>query len=148
MKVILSEDVKGQGKKGELVTVSDRYARNYLLPRGLAVMANSENMNILKSKEAAKADQLRRELEAAKALAAKIGGLTVKVTAKGGQSGKLFGSVTSKEISEALKAQHKMDLDKKKIVLEDDIKSFGTFEVEAKIYKDVSAKFYVLVTEA
>ncbi len=147
MKVILSADVKGQGKKGQLVEVADGYGRNYLIPRGLAVAANSENMNVLKAAEAAKAQKLQRQREEAAALAGKLSGVTVKLQAKGGQSGKLFGSVTAKEVAEAVQSQFGMELDKKKIAI-DDIKSFGSFEAEAKIFPEISAKFFVLVTEA
>ncbi|MBC8536612.1 50S ribosomal protein L9 [Feifania hominis] len=146
MKVILQADLKGTGKKGELITVSDGYARNYLFPRKLAVEANKENMTVYTAQEAAKARRLAEERKAAEALAAELSGVTVKVSAKGGASGKLFGSITTKEIAEALKAQKGIELDKKKIVT-DDIKTFGTVEVEAKIYPEVSAKFYVAVSQ-
>lgn len=146
MKVILQEDVKGQGKKGQLINVSDGYARNFLLPRKLAIEANSENMNVLKSKQAALEHKIETEKAAAKELAASLSGKTVKVVAKGGEQGKLFGSVTAKEIAEELLKQFKLSVDKRKIELTDDIKAFGTFEAEAKIYPEISAKFFVLVT--
>ena len=129
MKVILSADVKGQGKKGEMIEVSEGYARNYLLPRNLAVKATADNMNAMKLKEQAKKSQMEREKEQAKAYAKQLGASVVKVRAKGGENGKLFGSVTSKEISEALKEHHGITLEKNRIVLEENIKSFGSYEV-------------------
>jgi large subunit ribosomal protein L9 len=146
MKVILQADVKGQGKKGQLINASDGYARNFLLPRKLAIEANNENMNVLKSKQAAIEHKLETEKAAAKELAAALTGKTVKVIAHGGEQGKLFGSVTAKEIAEELNKQFNLSLDKRKIELTDDIKTFGTFEAEAKIYQDITAKFFVLVT--
>ncbi len=146
MKVILNADVKGQGKKGQLCEVSDGYARNFLLPRGLAKEASSANLNDMKTKNAADEYRLKVEREEAQALAKSLEGKTVKVTAKGGENGKLFGSVTSKDIAEALKNQHKISIDKKKLVCED-IKAFGNYAVLAKIYHDISANFYVTVSE-
>ena len=145
MKVILQADVKGHGKKGQLVEVSDGYARNFLLPKKLAVEANTTNLNLMKSQEQAKLFKIETEKKEAKAVAEKLKGKTIKIAAKGGEQGKLFGSVTSKEISEEIKKQLSLDVDKKKIVLNDDIKQFGTVEVEAKIYPEISAKFFVLV---
>ena len=148
MKVILSEDVKGQGKKGEMVEVSEGYARNYLLPRNLAIKATADNMNALKLKEQAKKAQIEREKEQAKAYAKQLGASVVKVRAKGGENGKLFGSVTSKEISEALKEQHGITLEKNRIVLEENIKSFGSYEVKCKLGYEVSGTIHLLVLEA
>ena len=147
MKVILSADVKGQGKKGEMIEVSEGYARNYLLPRNLAVKATADNMNALKLKEQAKKAQMEREKEQAKAYAKQLGASVVKVRAKGGENGKLFGSVTSKEISEALKEQHGITLEKNRIVLEEIIKSFGSYEVKCKLGYEISGTIHVLVIE-
>ena len=147
MKVILSADVKDQGKKGEMIEVSEGYARNYLLPRNLAVKATADNMNALKLKEQAKKAQMEREKEQAKAYAKQLGASVVKVRAKGGENGKLFGSVTSKEISEALKEQHGITLEKNRIVLEENIKSFGSYEVKCKLGYEISGTIHVLVIE-
>ena len=147
MKVIFNVDVKGQGKKGEMIEVSEGYARNYLLPRQLAVKATADNMNALKLKEQAKKAQFEREKEQAKAYAKQLGASVVKVKAKGGENGKLFGSVTSKEISEALKEQHNITLEKNRIVLEENIKSFGSYEVKCKLGYEISGTIHVLVIE-
>ncbi len=147
MKVILSADVKGQGKKGEMIEVSEGYARNYLLPRNLAVKATADNMNALKLKEQAKKAQMEREKEQARAYAKQLGASVVKVRAKGGENGKLFGSVTSKEISEALKEQHGITLEKNRIVLEENIKSFGSYDVKCKLGYEISGTIHVLVIE-
>ncbi len=146
MKVILQADVKGQGKKGQLINVSDGYARNFLLPKGLAVEANSENLNVMKTKDAAEQHRLALEKAAAQELAGKLSGKTVKLTAKAGANGKFFGSVTSKEIAEAVHAQLSLEINKKKISAPE-IKAFGTYEADAKIYTDISAKFFITVLE-
>lgn len=147
MKVILKADVKNLGKKGELVNTSDGYARNFLFPKGLAVEANATAMNDFNNKESAKKFHKAEEIKAAKEDAAKLDGKTVKVTAKAGANGKLFGSVTGKDISLAIKAQLGIDVDKRKISVAD-IKQFGTYEAELKIYHGISAKISVQVTEA
>jgi len=147
MKVILNADVKGQGKKGEMVEVSEGYARNYLLPRNLAVKATADNMNALKQKEQARKAQIEREKEQAKEYAKQLGASVVKVRAKGGENGKLFGSVTSKEIAEALKEQHGIVLEKNRIVLEENIKSFGSYDVKCKLGHEISGTIHVLVIE-
>ncbi len=147
MKVILNADVKGQGKKGEMVEVSEGYARNYLLPRNLAVKATADNMNALKQKEQARKAQIEREKEQAKEYAKQLGASVVKVRAKGGENGKLFGSVTSKEIAEALKEQHGISLEKNRIVLEENIKSFGSYDVKCKLGYEISGTIHVLVIE-
>lgn len=147
MKVILKADVKNLGKKGELVNTSDGYARNFLFPKGLAVEANATAMNDFNNKESAKKFHKAEEIKAAKEDAAKLAGKIVKVTAKAGANGKLFGSVTGKDISLAIKAQLGIDVDKRKISVAD-IKQFGTYEVELKIYQGISAKISVQVTEA
>lgn len=147
MKVILNQDVKGQGKKGQLVEVSDGYARNFLLPRKLAKEATNENINVMKGKAASEEHRKQVELEQAQADAAKIGEITVNLTAKAGENGKLFGSITSKDVAEALKNQHHIKIDKKKFVLPDGIKTLGTTNVEIKVYTGVNATLKVKVTE-
>lgn len=145
MKVILKTDVKGSGKAGMLVNVSDGYAKNYLLPRGMAVEADKKAMNELHNKE--QAEKHRKDMEKAEAekTAKALEGKTVKIFAKAGENGKLFGSVTAKEIVQALKEQLSVNIDKRKIILQDDIKTYGVIQVEAKPYTGVSATFYVAV---
>lgn len=145
MKVILNQDVKGQGKKGDMVEVSDGYARNFLLPRKLAKEATKENINVMQGQKNSAEYRKKVELEEANAVKEKIESVTVKIKAKAGENGKLFGSVTSKDIAEELKMQHHVKLDKKKIVLPDGIKSLGTTEVEIKVYQGVTAKLKVAV---
>ena len=146
MKVILKQDVKGLGKKGELVNVSDGYAKNYLVPRKIAAFADAAAMNELKNREASKAYQLAQEKANAEKAAELLDGKTVKVSAKAGANGKLFGSVTSKEISEKIKETYDVDIDKKKIIT-DDIRNYGTYECTLKIYSGITAKIYVVVGE-
>ena len=147
MKVILNEDVKGQGKKGEMIEVSEGYARNYLLPRNLAVKATADNLNALKLKEQAKKAQIEREKEQARAYAKQLGAAIVKVRAKGGGSGKLFGSVTSKEVADALKEQFGIELEKNRILMEENVKSFGSYELRCKLGYEVSGTIHLLVVE-
>ncbi len=147
MKVILTQDVKGTGKKGELVEVADGYAQNFLIKRGVAIPANKQAMGEMKSKEAAKQHKIELEKQAANETAQKLEGKTVKLTAKAGANGKLFGSVTSKEIAEAIEAQMGAAVDKKKITLSSEIKAFGTYNIEIKLYQGISAKMFVTVTE-
>ena len=147
MKVILTQDVKGTGKKGELVEVADGYAQNFLIKRGVAIPANKQAMGEMKSKEAAKQHKIELEKQAANETAQKLEGKTVKLTAKAGANGKLFGSVTSKEIAEAIEAQMGAAVDKKKITLSSEIKAFGTYNIEIKLYQGISAKIFVTVTE-
>ncbi len=147
MKVILKQDVKGLGKKGELVNASDGYARNFLFPKGLAIEANASAMNDFNNKEQAKKFHKQEEIKAAEADAAKLEGKTFKVNARAGANGKLFGSVTSKDIAEQIKKDLNLDVDKRKISVED-IKQFGTYEAEIKVYQGISAKIFVQVTEA
>ena len=135
MKVILQQDVKSLGKKGDLVNASDGYARNFLFPKGLAIEANSSAMNDFNNKEAAKAD------------ADKLDGKTFKLKAKAGANGKLFGSVTSKDVSKQIKEELGIDVDKSKIVMPD-VKAFGTVQAEIKVYQGISAKIFVQVSEA
>ena len=147
MKVIFNTDVKGQGKKGELKEVSQGYARNYLIPRGLASEATVDNINALKLKEKAKAAQIAKEKAQAEEYAKRLGGVQVTVRAKAGNGGKLFGAVTSEAISKALKEQHDMDIEKNKIVQAEPIKSFGSYTVKAKLGYEVSGNINVLVVE-
>ncbi|HHX72045.1 MAG TPA: 50S ribosomal protein L9 [Clostridiales bacterium] len=147
MKVILQQDVKGHGKEGELVEVADGYARNYLLPRKLAVEANAANLNEMKTQAAARAHRAAQALAEAKEAAAKLANCTVKIAAKSGQNGRLFGAVTSKEISEALMAQHGVEINKNKLVLPEPIKSFGQYTIKAKLHSEVAADIKVAVGE-
>ena len=146
MKVVLVQDVKGLGKKGELVNTSDGYARNFLFPRKLAMEANAQAMSELKNREAAEKHRIDTEIAAAKANAAKLEGKTVKLSAKGGANGKLFGSVTSKDVATVISKEYGLTLDKRKVVVED-IKAFGTYPVEVKLYNGISASMYVAVQE-
>ena len=148
MKVILLENVKGQGKKGEMVNVSDGYARNFLLPKKLAMEATADAINAKKIADDAAKRRHDLEKQAAVELAGKLAEMPVKIAAKAGNGGKLFGSVTTKEISEALKAQYKIDIPKAKLTLDEPIKTFGTFEVKAKLFTEVNGVLKVVVTEA
>lgn len=148
MKVILQQDVRDHGKKGQLVEVSDGYARNFLIPRKLAVPATPENINNLKIQEAARQKKLEAEKAEARAIAEKLESLVVKVRAKAGSAGKLFGAVTSKEISEALQEQHGIIIEKNKIVLDEHIKTFGSYDVKCKLGFEISGVIHVIVTEA
>ena len=147
MKVIFNVDVRGQGKKGEMKEVSDGYARNYLLPRKLATEATADNINALKLKEKARAAQMAKEKAQAEENAKKLSGVQVIIRAKAGSGGKLFGAVTSQEISKALKEQFDIDIEKNKIVQADPIKTFGAFTVKAKLGYEVSGTINLLVVE-
>jgi len=147
MKVILLQDVKGHGRKGDVVNASDGYARNYLLPNNLAIEATSKNLSDLNNKKAAENKRKEKELEEARKLADTISKLEVVVKAKCGDNGKLFGSVTNKEIADTLKAKHNINIDKKKIVLPEPIRSLGAFQLEVKVYPEVAAKLSVKVEE-
>ena len=147
MKVVLKQDVKGVGKKDQMVEVSDGYGRNFLLPRKLAVEASASAMNDVKNKEAAKQHHAEVELAEAKAAAAKIDGKSVVLHAKAGQGGRLFGAVTAKDIAEAVEKQLGQKLDKRKFVLPGDIKTYGRYNVDVKIYPNVTAKITVGVEE-
>ena len=147
MKVILQQDVKGQGKKGQLVDVSDGYARNFLLPKKLAVPATAENVNTMKQQEKARQAQMAAEKAEAQALAEKLKSIQVKLTAKAGEGGRLFGAVTSKEIAEALSAQHGLNIAKTKLVLDEPIKSCGGYQIKAKLGYEVVGTVSVMVTE-
>ena len=147
MKVILQQDIKGQGKKGQMVEVSEGYARNFLLPRKLAIAATADAINTMNLKEKARRAEEARQKAEAEATAEKLKECMVKLTARAGSGGKLFGAVTTKEISEGLKAQFDVDIPKQKLVLDDPIKSFGSYEVKAKLGFEVTGTVYVSVYE-
>lgn len=147
MKVILNADIRGQGKKGELKEVSDGYARNYLLPRGLASEATADHLNAMRLKEKARQAQLAKEKAQAEEDARRLDGVVVRLTARAGQGGRLFGAVTSQEISDALLSQHGIAIEKNKIVQAEPIKQFGSFEVKAKLGFEVTGAIHLLVTE-
>ena len=148
MKVILQQDVKGQGKKGQMVEVSDGYARNFLLAKKLAVLATPENINTMKQQEKAKKAQEAAEKAEAQATAKKLESITVKVAAKAGEGGRLFGAVTAKEVAEALSAQHGIAINKAKLVLEEPIKACGGYKLKAKLGYEVVGIVNVMVVEA
>lgn len=138
MKVILLDNIRGVGKKDEIINASDGYARNFLFPKKLAVEANNENLSKLKAKQ--QSVQYKKDVDKANAevLAKKINEITLSIKVKAGENGKIFGGVTSKEISEELKKQYKLDVDKKKIVLNENIKNIGSFDITVKLYEGVS----------
>ena len=146
MEVLLKNDVKGLGKKGEKVSVSEGYARNFLFPRGLAAEMNAQLMSELKNKESSEKFKADEELKAAKNFAAKINGQTVVIKAKGGANGKLFGSVTAKEIANVVTTKFSVKVDKRKITV-DDIKAFGTYNAQVRLHPQVTADFKVQITE-
>ena len=148
MKVILLQDVKGQGKKGEMKEVSDGYARNYLIPRNLATQATADNLNALKIKEKAAAAKAAKEKALAEENAKKLEGVQVIIRAKAGSSGKLFGAVTSAEIADALREQYGIDIEKNKIVQGEPIKAYGSYTVKARLGYEVSGTVNLLVVEA
>ena len=148
MKVILLQDVKGQGKKGQLIDISDGYARNFLLPRKLAQEATADNINTMKMNDKALQEKRQKEREQAVALSKVLKEMTLTVKAKGGGAGRLFGSVTNAEIADALSKQHKIQLDKRKIVLDDPIKNVGTYTVRCKLGYEVVAELTVVIEEA
>lgn len=147
MKIIFLQDVKGQGKKGEMKEVSEGYARNYLLPRKLAIAATADNLNTLRLKEKARQAQLAAEKAKAEENAKALENVVVKIAAKAGSAGKLFGAVTSKEISDALKSQHGIEVDSKKLVQAEPIKSYGSYEVKCRFGFEVSGTIHLLVVE-
>ncbi len=148
MKVILTQDVKGSGKKGDLVNVADGYAKNFLLKKGLAVIADANAVNVKNTQDAAARHHAAVELQKAQELSKTLSGKTIKLTAKAGSNGRLFGSVTAKEIAEELKKSFDLEIDKRKISLESDIKAFGSYAFEVKLHTGVSAKMTVMVSEA
>ncbi len=147
MQVILLQDVKNVGKKDTTVKVNDGYARNFLIPKGFAVEATATSLNDMKEKNKAAANKKQRELEQAKSLADKLDKISLTFKIKAGENGKLFGSVTAKDISDALKKENKIDVDKKKILLPDPIKALGKIEVEIKVHVGVTAKITVTVEQ-
>ena len=148
MEVVLLEDVKALGKKGQIVKVNDGYARNFILPKKLGVEATTKNLNDLKLQKANEERIAAEQLAAAQKLAAELAEMSVTVSIKAGEGGRTFGSVSTKEIAKAAADQLKMDIDKKKMMLPEPIKSLGTFEVPIKLHKDVTAKLRVKVVES
>ena len=148
MKVILLQDVKGKGKKGQLIEASDGYARNFLLPKKLAIEATADAINTKKMNDKATAERIAKEKAEALALSNKLREMTVVVTAKGGGNGKLFGSVTNQEIADALKAKAGVTMDKRKIVISDPIKNVGTYSVPCKLGYEITAPLTVKIEEA
>lgn len=147
MDVILNADVKGLGKKGEKVKASDGYARNFLFPKGLAVEANAQSLTELRNREQSNQHKLDLEIAAANDAKSKINGKTIKLTAKAGTNGRLFGSVTSKDVAAEIKKQYDVNVDKRKITM-DDIKAFGSYKIEVKLYQNISAEMTVAVSES
>lgn len=147
MKVILLADVKGQGKKNDVIEVSDGYAKNFLIARKLAKVADAQSLNDVKTKEEARLYRIETEKKEARALAEKLKTIVVKVPASSGADGRLYGSVTSKDIAEQLQKQTGIVIDKRKIVMNDPIKAYGKYELEAKLYTEISGKVQVLVCE-
>ncbi|MGM9643397.1 MAG: 50S ribosomal protein L9 [Eubacteriales bacterium] len=145
MKVILTQDVKAQGKKGDIIEVSDGYARNFLLPKKLCVIADAKAVNEAKNKEASRLHKIETERAAATELAAKLETVLVKVAAASGSDDRLYGSITAKDIAEALKAQHGVDIDRRKLSLDSPIRAYGSYTVDAKLYTDVVAHINVLI---
>ena len=148
MKVILLQDVKGKGKKGQMIEVSDGYARNYMLPRKIAVEATADAVNTMRMNDKAAAEKAAKERAEAVELSKKLREMTLTVTAKGGGAGRLFGSVTNQEIADALKATAGVTLDKRKIVISDPIKSIGTYTVQCKLGYEITAPLTVKIVEA
>lgn len=148
MKVIFMQDVKGSGKKGEVKNVADGYARNMLLPKGLAVEATAKNLSELAGKQASAAHKVDVEKQNAQEIADKLKGKTVKAVGKAGNGGRLFGAITAAQIAECIAEQYGCKIDKKKISLKTDIKNFGTYEAEIRLYSGISVKVTVEVTEA
>ena len=144
MKVILLQEVKKVGKKGDVIEASDGYARNFLFPRKLAQEANDSNMHILNNKKENERKQKLAQLEAAQKLAGELKGKEITIKAKTGESGKLFGAITSKDVAELIKEQYKIEIDKKKIVM-DTIKLAGGYEIDVKLYPEVSTKMKVII---
>ena len=147
MKVILKVDVKGKGKKGQMIEAAEGYARNFLLPRGQAVPATADAVNTMRLQEKAKAKADAEAKAAALELAEKLKSAQVKIASRGGEGGKLFGAVTGREIAAALKEQYGLDIDSKKLVLDEPIKSFGSYQIKAKLGFEISGTVYVLVVE-
>ena len=147
MKVILTQDVKAQGKKGQLINVSDGYARNFLLPKGLAVEADANAMNDLKNKEPSRLHKIELEKAAAKETAEKLQKISVKLSAKAGADGRLYGSVTSLDLAENLEKQHGIKVDKRKIQLNEPLKTFGVHTVPVKLYPEIVGQINVVISD-
>ena len=147
MKLILTKDVKGQGKKDQIIEVSDGYARNFLIPKGLAIPADAKSMNEVKNREDSRLHKIETEKAAAKEIAAKLEKITVKIVSQAGSDGRLYGSVTAKDVAEALQKQHGITIDKRKLSLTDPIKAFGTYNTEVKLYTEVTGKVKITVSD-
>ena len=147
MKVVLLQDVKAQGKKNDIVEVSEGYARNFLFPKKLAIPADAKAINDIKNKKSSEAHKVELERVAAKELATKLDGITVKLSVEGGSEGRLYGAVTAKDIAEALKCQFGVEIDKRKIMLDAPIKSYGTYKIDVKLYQEIIGKVTVMVIE-
>ncbi len=147
MKVILTQDVKSQGKKDQIIEVSDGYARNFLFPKKLAIPADAKAINEVKNKEASKLHKIEVEKAAAKEIAEKLDSILVKISGKSGADGRLYGAVTPKDIADALKKDFGIEIDKRKISIADPIKSFGRYELEIKLYTDIVGKIHLLIAE-
>ena len=145
MKVLLLQDVKGQGKKDQIVDVSDGYARNFLFPKKLAVVADNKAINEVKNKEASKQYKIETEKAAARAIAAKLSEVVVKISVNAGADGRLYGSITSKDMAEALSKQHGVTVDKRKIVMPDPIKAYGTYNFDVRLYPEIVGSVKVTV---
>ena len=143
MKVILMQDIKGVGKKDDIINANDGYARNFLFPKKLAVEANNQNMSLLQSRKDATNFKKEQEKEKAEKLKEKLSEITLKITVKAGENGKIFGSITSKEIAMELKNQYNIDIDKKKILLKEAIKEIGMFPIEIKLYEGIIGKLKI-----
>ena len=147
MKVVFLADVKGQGKKDQVINVSDGYARNFLIPKGLAVPADAKSMSEIKSREESRLHKIETEKAAAKETAAKLEKVTVKIVGQAGADGRLYGSVTAKDIAEALEKQHGIVIDRRKLTLPEPIKTFGTYNTEVKLYTEITGKVKVTVSD-
>lgn len=147
MKVILTQDVKAQGKKGQMIEVSDGYGRNFLIAKGLAIPADNKSINEMKNREASAKHKIEVEKQEARDIAAKLEGIMLMFPATAGADGRLYGSVTSKDIAEKLEKEHGVVIDKRKIVLPDPIKAFGKYEIDVKLYPEIGGKINVTVTE-
>ena len=147
MKVLLLQDVKSQGKKDQIIEVSEGYARNFLFPKKLAIPADAKAINDAKNRQSSQEHRISVERDNAKALATKLEGITVKLTAESGNDGRFYGAITSKDIAEGLKAQFSIDIDKRKIMLDAPIKAYGTYKIDVKLYTDVVGKLTVMVVE-
>ncbi|MBQ7380492.1 MAG: 50S ribosomal protein L9 [Clostridia bacterium] len=147
MKVILTQDVKSQGKKDQIIEVSDGYARNFLFPKKLAIPADAKAVNEAKNKEASRLHKIEVEKQQAKELAEKLDSILVKIVSKSGADGRLYGAVTPKDVADALQKDFSIEVDKRKINIPEPIKSYGRFELDVKLYNEVSGKIHLLVTE-